>query len=426
MIDFGAAVVVLLDAILAWGWILVMVLALWIAWEVYRLIKHIEYVSTIEWTVFEISIPEDNDQTPKAMENAFEVWGGIHKNPDLVEKYFMGYFLAWYSCEIWCRQNEVRYFMIVPTAHAKFFEGVIYGQYPSAEVKEAPDYTRRFDYRNLEKTYDLWSADIELVESDIYPIRVYREYEEALAEDIKFMDPHQALVEAYSNVGSGEEFWVQVLIRPIDAGAIAKWAEKGQEEISKISGKPQEDPEPNLFVRAVQAIASFPLLLMKAAFEGPEALVAEEEKQERILKFSNPAEDAAMKGILQKVSRTGFLAKIRVIYIAPAGKLYKPNISKAVGAFKQFNTFHLNSFKPSRNKTNGPNYFMKHARRMWRKRVALVNYQSRDFWGDESGQMMTAEELATIFHLPTRYVRTPGVTWAKSGMATPPDNLPYV
>jgi hypothetical protein len=423
MVDFGAIAVVLLDVILAWGWIFVLMLAMWVAWEVYLLIKHIDYVSSIEWTFYEVAIPEDNDQTPQAMENAIEVWGGIHKDPDAVEKYILGYFLAWYSCEIWCRQNEVHYYLVVPTAHAKFFEGVLYGQYPTAEIKEAPDYTRRFDYKNLEKTYDLWSSDIELVDDDIYPIRTYREFEETLAEDVKFMDPHQAMVEGYSHLGDEEEFWVQVLIKPVSAKEISKWSTKGEEEISEISGKSKVEPKLNIFAQMFRLVFVGPVLLFKAAFQGP--LEFGEEKKDRELKFSNPAEDAAMKGILQKISRTGFRTKIRVLYIAPAGKLYKPNISKGIGAFKQFNSFHLNSFKPSKNKTNGPNYFMKQSRRRYRKRVALVNYQSRDFWGDSSGQMMTAEELATVFHLPTRYVRTPGLARAQSGLASPPDNLPY-
>jgi hypothetical protein len=94
--------------------------------------------------------------------------------------------------------------------------------------------------------------------------------------------------------------------------------------------------------------------------------------------------------------------------------------------FKQFNTFHLNSFKPaSDSKTNGPQYFMRERRRYWREKKIFLEYQWRDMWGYEAGQWMSTEELATVYHFPVKYVRAPGVERAKAGREAPPENLPY-
>lgn len=422
---FFSAVASLSDVILAWGWLLVLFLAMWVAWETYKLIKYIDYGSSMQWTFFQVTVPEDSIQTPKAIENAIEVWGGIHKDPDVVEKFFEGYMLPWYSCEIQCRKDMVRYIMVVPTAHAKFFEGVVYGQYPTAEVKEVEDYTQEYTYQEMEKTFDMYGTEVVLVKDDIYPIRTYREWEDALMEDERFVDPHQALIEAYSNVGEGEQFWVQIMIKPVGADVINAWAEKGQEKIAEIGGEKIEKPL-SLMSKLGGVVMALPGEIFRAALLGPGA-GAESKDEKPAFRFSNPAQDAEMKGILQKVARTGFKAKIRLIYIAPAGKLNKPNISKAIGAFKQFNSFHLNSFKPDPStKTNGPNYFLKASRRRFRKRIILLNYQWRDFTGDASGQMMTAEELATIYHFPTIYIKAPVVQRASAGLSSPPDNLPYV
>jgi len=412
------------DVLLAWGWLFILFLTLWIAWEIYKYLKNVDYVSSIKWTYLQITVPEEAAQTPKSMESAFEIWGGMHKDPDIIEMLFEGYMLAWFSCELQCSRSKARYIMVVPTVHSKFFEGVIYGQYPTAEVKEVEDYAQEFTYQNLGKTFELYGTEMHLVEDDIYPIRTYKEYEDALAEDDRFIDPHQALIEAYTNIEEGEHFWVQILVRPVSARVINKWAEEGQEKISELSGNKKEK-EAGLLGQFGKLFTALPRELMEAFFSGPlEPLDARQEQRE--FHVYNPSEAAEMEGILQKVSHSGFKTLIRVVHIAPAGKLHKPNISKAIGAFKQFNTFNLNSLKPDPDtKTNGPNYVLKQTRRAYRSRALLLNFQWRDFWGDDNGYMMTAEELATLYHFPIKYVHAPAVERATSGLGSPPDNLPY-
>ncbi|MEX1997070.1 MAG: hypothetical protein WEA04_00120 [Candidatus Andersenbacteria bacterium] len=411
--------------LLSWGWLFIVFFALWIAWEVYLRLKQIDYVSAIHFTYLQITVPEETPQTPKAMEQAFEVWGGIHKNPDLLERYFEGYMLAWYTCELECTRNRVRFIMVVPTVHRKFFEGVIYGQYPTAEIREVEDYAQAFPHRDLEKTFDLYGTEMVLVREDIFPIRTYHDYEDALAEDERYIDPLQALIEAFTTIEEGEHFWFQLLVRPVSASDINTWSERGQEEINRIAGRVKEKP-PGVTARLFEFLTALPGELFQAATKGPlEASAKNDIKPQRL--FMTPPEQDITKAILQKVGRSGFRTKMRVVHIAPVGKLHKPNASKAIGVFKQFNTSHLNSLKPDdATKTNGPNYILKQTRRRYRKRVILLNYQFRDFWGDKSGSMMTAEELATLFHFPSKYGRSPSIQRATSGLGSAPENLPYI
>jgi hypothetical protein len=413
------------EILLAWGWFMVVFFVLHVAWEAYKFIKTLDYVSAIQWTFLQITVPELAEQTPKSMEHAYDVWSGIHKGPDIVERYFEGYLEAWFSCELHCEPHRVRYIMVVPTAHRKFFEGVIYGQYPQAEIREVEDYSQRYNFRDLEKTFDLYGTEVVLVADDIYPIKMYNEYEDSLAEEDKYIDPHQSLVEAYTNIREGEEFWVQILIRPIDAKTITTWAKTGEHAIAEIAGTAKEE-EPGIVGRAVNLVRALPGELWQAFVSGP--IEPEDKKMDRPLRpVFTPLDSAKMEGITRKISRTGFKTKIRLIHIAPAGKLVKPSISTAIGAFKQFNTFHLNSLKPDdETKTNGPNYILKQSRRRFRKRKVLLYYQFRDFWGITAGQMMTAEELATLYHFPVKYLRAPAVERATSGLGAAPENLPYI
>jgi hypothetical protein len=413
-----------INLIFGWGWLLIVVLLLWIVWKVYMYVKMVDYVSAIQWSFMQITIPEDAEQTPKAMENIFAVLDGIHKSPDLIERYFEGYIEAWYSCELHCMKGRARYILVVPTIHKTFFEGVIYGQYPQAEIKEVEDYTQVYNYKDLDKTFDLYGSEIVLTDEDIYPIKTFRDYEDVFSEEDKFVDPHQALVEAYTNVNEDEEFWMQVLVRPIDGKEIKAWEEKGEEEIDKLAGKDVKKGR-GVIKRTVESASQLPADMIKAGVAGP---LEPEGATRGGLEFPkvSAGDTAKMDGILRKISKGGYRVKIRILYLAPMGKLTKPNISRAIGGFKQFNAFNLNTFKPDpETKTNAPNYIFKQTRRYRMKREIFLLYQWRDFWGYESGFMLSDEELATLYHFPTKFTRAPSIERAKAGVGGAPENVPY-
>lgn len=415
----------LIQSVLAWGWLLVVFLVLWLAWETYKVLKMLDYVNAVEWTFLQITLPDNAEQTPKAMQHAFDVWSGIHKSPDLVEKYFEGYLEAWYSCEVQCTSGKARYIMVVPANHRKFFEGVIYGQYPSASVTEVEDYSQTYQWQDIGKKFDIYGAEVDLTKEDIYPIKTYLEYEDPLAPEDRFIDPHQSLIEAYTNVKPGEEYWYQVLIRPMAGQDIEQWATEGEEAVRKISGQAKEK-EPGILTRLKDFTVALPGELLQVILSG-KPLEAEKKDEKATLRFFNPVDEAKMKGIVQKISQGGYKTKIRVIHIAPPGELHKPNISRAIGALKQFNTFHLNGIKPDEaTKTNGPNYVLKQTRRRFRQRRILLYYQWRDFWGYTSGKWLNAEELATLYHFPAKWVKAPLIQRAKAGLQSAPENLPYV
>lgn len=408
--------------ILTFGWLLVVWMIFWIAWKTYLLMKMIDFVSAIEWTYYQVTLPDETEETPRSMEGLFELVGGIHKNPDFNEKYFDGYLEAWASFELFCTKDFAKFIMVVPTAHKRLFEAIVYGQYPKADIKEVEDYTLRYNYKDLRKKFEIWGADMVLSSDDILPIKTYREFEASLAERVPFVDPMQITVETLTNLEAGEEFWVQIMVRPLDADVIIDWEKRGEKEIAKISGQAKKE-KPGIFENFKNFMFAIPGELLTILFRGP--VDFEKEKDEKVLRFFNPVDEAKMKGILEKISRNGYKVKMRLIHIAPVGQMKKPNIGRGIGTFKQFNAWHLNGFKPDSNKTNGPNFIMRNRRRLWREKNILLNYQWRDFFGTDAGQFMNAEELATIYHFPVKYVSAPTVERAKAGRQAPPADLPY-
>ncbi|HSX25203.1 MAG TPA: hypothetical protein VLG69_04525, partial [Candidatus Andersenbacteria bacterium] len=318
--------------LLTFGWLIVVWMIMWIAWKTYLLIKMIDYVSAIEWTFYQVTLPEESEETPRSMEVIFEVMGGIHKSPDFNEKYFDGYLEAWASFEIFCTQNSAKFIIVVPTPHKRLFEGIIYAQYPRADITEVPDYTQRYNVEDLRKKFEMWGSDIILTEDDIMPIKTYKEFEASLAERVPFVDPMQIIVEALTNIEPGEEFWIQVLVRPMDGKKIKAWEKRGEKKIAEISGQAKKE-KPGMWENAKEFMSALPGEFFSAIFKGP--IEVSSEKEEKVLRFFNPVDDAKMKSILQKVSGNGYKTKIRIVHIAPVGQLKKPNISRGFGVFKQ-------------------------------------------------------------------------------------------
>ena len=98
---------------------------------------------------------------------------------------------------------------------------------------------------------------------------------------------------------------------------------------------------------------------------------------------------------------------------------------------KQFNTEHLNGFKPNGDRWHGPlgdpwkdyqnirrNSLGKRALRAYRRRSAFfAPFKSPVL-------VLNTEELATIYHLPGGVAATPGLARVPSKKAEAPSNLP--
>ncbi|MEK7499645.1 MAG: hypothetical protein AAB649_03495 [Patescibacteria group bacterium] len=411
------------SSILTLGWLLAVWMIFWVAWKTYLLLKMVDFESAIEWTYFQVTMPGDTEETPKSMEGLFDFVGGIHKNPDFNEKYFDGYLEAWASFELFCTQGVAKFIIVVPTAHKRLFEAIVYGQYPKADIKETVDYTLRYDWKDIRKKFEIRGSEMVLVEHDILPIKTNKEFEAKLAEKIPFADPMQITIETLTNLEPGEEFWMQICVRALDGGVIKQWEKRGEKKIAEISGQAKK-AKPGLWENFQAFFLALPGELLTILFRGP--LDFEQKKEEKVLRFFNPADSAKMESILEKVSKNGFKVKIRLIHISPPGQMKKPNIGRGIGTFKQFALGHLNSFKPDgETKTNGPNFIMRDRRRLLREKNILLNFQWRNFFGTDSGQIMNAEELASLYHFPVKYVTAPSVERAKAGRTSPPPNLPY-
>ncbi|MBI4135705.1 hypothetical protein HY477_03160 [Candidatus Uhrbacteria bacterium] len=406
------------------GWIVAVIVILtgfkW-AWLNYIATK---YGAKWKWVLLEISVPAENIQSPKAVENILAHLAGAHMTPDLIEKYVTGFAQEYFSLEVVSVNGFVRFFIYTTVHMRSIAESSIYAQYPSAEIIEVEDYTKGMPSYFPDPDYYLWGTEFIYTNNQAYPIRTYEEFEDTTAEEAKFKDPMAALLETMSSMQPGEQLWFQIVITPISHRS---WQPASYKLVAKLAGIPSEGGG-----TWIDGLLSIPHALMRgiidALLPGTPAHDAhvKDEMPSKML-YLTPGEREAIEAIEKKAAKTGFNTKIRVVYLAR-----KESTNKArgrlsiIGAMKQFTTEDLNALKPELHKVGThAHYYFTEWRKNWKRRKIMRAYKVRSNWRGMPNRVMNVEELATIWHFPiSESVKAPLVKKAESKRAAPPYEIP--
>lgn len=404
--------VVFSPAGLAVGSILVIALLFSLYLEILRR----EFIATYPWVFYRVRVPELNTRTPRGMEEVFNLWHGAFRPPDLYDIYLDGYVQPWFSAEIRGTPEGVTFTFFVPTSVRQLFEAAIYSQYPDAEIEETTDYTTAYPVERLEEDLDLWATEIALKKNDAYPIKTYIDFEDQFAEDNTLIDSMSGITEVVSALNPGEELWVQILFRPEFREG---WQKKGEELALKLAGR-EAKQKPSLVFRLLRGIAT----IIDVFIPGPVTEKKDSKLDLGVLRLT-PGETETVKAIQRNVSKVGFGCLIRVMALGPKGTFARrTRIPMSFGIFRQFTSESLNSFVGDpRFTTSRPTYGLSVIRQRYRKRRALRRYQQRFF--RERGYVLNSEELASVFHFPVAYTRTPTLERARAKKGEPPPNVPF-
>ncbi len=411
--------------LLRYGWIFVVLLFLVIAYKVWMGYIQGRFMEEMEQVVLAIDVPEDNEKTPKAMEQVVAGFFGIQKDPNIIEKYIQGYVQPTISLELISIGGHVQYLIRTPKVFKDLVEAHIYAQYPTAEIREVSDYTERIKKEDIPDKYDLWGANLELIQEDAIPIRTYKEFEEMAAEE-KIIDPIAAITEVMANIKQGEEMWFQIIIRPtLDTS----WKEEGEKIVKEKLGEKVE-VAPNLLQKIVEGTAGILGTLLRAPF-GPPETTSEKGAQEEMLPkaaFLSPGERFVLEAIQRNISKLGFQTKMRFIYLGEKSVFNKARVAAFMGAMQQFSALDLNGFKPGSSgmggEKTGADYLLVKWRLKRKQHKILRRYKQRDF--SDKGFVFNTEELATVYHFPHISVKAATISRTKARRGGAPTELPVV
>ncbi len=377
-------------------------------------LKRSEFIAKQNYVLLEIKPPRNLDKTPLAME---AVLSGMHHSPGestWYKKYIAGAVRPWWSLEIASLEGQVHFFIWTRANFRRLIEAQMYAQYPGVQIVEAPDYTRFLSAKPEE--WAIWGCDFVHTEKDPLPIKTYVEYGlDKVQKEPEQVDPLANLIEFMGSMKKGEYLWLQLVIRVHKGEKYHKLNASGKTYTWKDEGK-----------ELVQAIRTETVgkVKYKDIFTG---------EMRETEGFPNPTKGQSekMAAIERNVSKLGFDVGIRGIYLAQPEKFDSVIISGLTGIFKQFSSESMNGFKPSGWMTEFDDYPWEIGTSKLKdkyRRLVVDAYRRRQFFHDpfksEKTLIMSTEEIATIFHIPSRAVSTPSLTRIQSATSEAPANLP--
>lgn len=383
-------------------------------WEYYVREK---YLDSLEWTILKIKPPPVSDRSLKAAEQIFAGLHGVYIKPvSWKDRFFRGKVPDWFSLEIIGSEGITNFYVRTLTPYRHIVEANIFAQYPDAEISEVEDPLGKWPWFLPNHETDLFGMELLLAKENVYPIRTYLYFEEKLGgpDQLRSIDPLASVSEVFSIFRPGEDFIIQILIRPVGDS----WAKQGQVVIDKISGK-----EPK---KKRDALESF-MQAIDALFIG--SSVKKEEKEKKL----SPLETDAIKAMGAKTAKLGFETSIRLAYIAKKNIFHRHHFAAVMGAFKQLSTQNLNSFKANSATitfSRGRLASLFPSDKGWF--VDQITFKKKEQFYRKLKKWLfprkyfvfNTEELATIFHLPGLEVEAPLFPRVEAKKGQPPSGLP--
>ncbi len=421
---FGQPVwLVVLGLLWRGGWVLLLVLLLVLYSTLYLKKKRKQYAETLSWTILAIDVPRENLQTLMAIEQVFAGLSGAYEKIKFLEKWRQGKFQLSFSFEIVSLDGYIQFLVRTPTQYRDLVEAVIFAHYADAEIVEVHDYTHRLPHEFPNDTHDLWGGDIILAENTALPLRTHVEFEDKVSGEVK--DPIAPLLEVFSKLQQGEELWLQVVITPNDGS----WKEHAQELVSELIGEVREH-KPTIFNKIGDLPVKLLTLLGDSIFPGEseQEESTKDDGPQNKLSFLTPGKKDVVAAIEAKAAKIGFDTMIRLVYIARKEIFSKARAVSAVSTLHQFGTLHKNIFKIGY-KTKGNKFWRKIQSWEETKTHILHEYTERAPHGSDPKNkhqhfVLNIEELATIWHFPVEFVKTPLIQKTEAKKGEPPFRLP--
>ena len=389
------------------------VLLVYIGCRVWMKYIRLATIAKKEWIMLEIRIPKEVFKSPQAMEiflaNALHQGGGMG---NWYQKYWLGNVHTWFSLEMISEEGNVRFIIRAEKKWRRLVEAQLYAQYPNIEIKEVPDYTEKMVLNMYEAPWSIWGTEFKLAKPDPFPIKTYIDYglDKAVGslDEEQKIDPITPMVEFLSSLGPGEHAWFQFLVRP----SIERYPDPeggwGKVDWKKIAIQEKK-----------KILKEHELTLV-----GPDG----KERTVRDMMNMTETEKLQLNSLEKSVTKPGFDCGIRALYLAKDGEFDPINITGLTGVFKQFNSEYLNSFK-----VQDPTAFdypwqdLTGSRTRTLKIDMFDAYRRRSYFHppyEKTPFVLNSEELATVFHLPSKTTEAPTLERIEAKRATPPPNLP--
>ena len=363
--------------------------------------------------LLELRMPRDTMKTPAAMESVFSA---LHMGPGEAtwwKRLVLGQTRPWYSLEIVSLGGRVHFYIWTREVMRRAIESALYAQYPGMEIIEVEDYSRLVDPAH--HPHKIVGFEYIKTKPQGVPIRTYPEFGlDRTQKPEEQVDPLAQITELLGSLGPQEQLWIQMIIRVHKsekfnkknaAGKDYTWKDEAAEEIQKlrneaISTSEEIDPATGRSV------------------------------MKKLVNMTEGLKDK-IGAIERNTSKLPFDTGIRALYTAPESHYQGIVGGYLVSLFKAFNSDGLNALSVAQEWSNKYNEFpwedpgghhqahsMHLMVEMWRRRAFFHAPYKGNY------NVFSTEELATMYHVPSSAVSTPGLGRIQSTTGGAPANLP--
>jgi hypothetical protein len=315
------------------------------------------------------------------------------------------------SLDIAMRGGKVGFYVRTSSRVAALVEAQLYGQYPDIDIERLKD-----DTFAVADTEEVVALDLVLGGPELFPIKRHPQFDDLLAR--ANVDPLAAITASLARYPlPGMRGSVQLTIQPL-GGSFRTRALRFLPLLQR--GIPSFWPAyASLFARAHLArgwkrLAWLPLAILMGGFRAwpifrrfSEAIAPEGEKSggksDGTSSRSHEREDATT-GALDKVNRLLFECTLRLSIVGPKGnrEILLQKLQELASTFQQFTLPQSNGLQAGR--------------------LQFATSIPRGF--QVQPYLLSAEEVATLWHVPTSLVQTANLERVVSRKIEPPVNLP--
>lgn len=282
------------------------------------------------------------------------------------------------SFEIVALNKEIRFYVTLP----KDLEQTVIQQLSAAYPDCFPEAVQ--DYNLFAPDSVILGSYLVSKREHAFPIKTYRKMDK---------DPLDSLTNVLAKVPEGEGAAFQFVVR----SASKHWRSRGVAIAQRmLSGMTMEE--------AVRGAKKSKVKFSEiAGLSKPE-----EQKPEQQHKLS-PLEEEAVKGLEEKASRAGLDVCIRLVVAAKSAESARTTLAGMINAFAPYSIYQYG------------NSFVKVVPPFKSRLIRRFIYRSFD---ERNKTVLSTDELASLWHLPTPWTETPGIKWLGARKGPAPSNVP--
>ncbi|MCF7846778.1 MAG: type IV secretion system DNA-binding domain-containing protein [Candidatus Gracilibacteria bacterium] len=364
-------------------------------------------------TVLRLAVPRMNERGPMAFE---QILASLH---GLLSREMKRSGDESVSFEIAQVNGKIHFYIVCPGHLRTLISSQFFAQYPSVEIETVPNYF----VKKLINGKKVLATSLEPYNPWVFPFKRHPQFDDSTSRE--FEDPLGAITSAISHLNhKSDAAVVQFVIKPVGSrweeaaeNALQHYIRGGLWRWNSIESFYQwARLNPKRWVRLARApiwrLIHLFLGWSGKMFSGGRQDRGEDEGGEMDERTSSSRHDreTVYSAAFDKISRLAFATNIRMLYVHSDDEVLhaEAKLREIAGTFHQFDLPQLNKFDVG-------DFARSQKSKLFRN---IIERRADDPF------ILSQEELATMFHLPTKSVTTPKITWVDSPKLEPPTDLP--